>query len=43
MLELGQALKFAELLLHALLEAGVQLCQLRGLCLYGVMKGLNAQ
>ena len=30
-LELGQALKFAELLLHALLEAGVQLCQLRSL------------
>ena len=42
-LELGQALQLPELLLHALLQAGVQLGELAGLRLHGVVEGLDAQ
>ena len=42
-LELGQALQLAELLLHALLQAGVQLGELRCLRLHGVVERLDAQ
>ena len=42
-LELGQALQLVELLLHALFQAGIQLRQLAGLRLHGVVEGLDAQ